>query len=71
MIEPLDHRTNRVIVKAKPVLADQIGHTEPKIVSDQNLPIMARQLALHSNVSNVSVSDLILDNDILYDFTNF
>jgi len=50
VIQPLDHGTNRVIVKAKPVLEEQIGHTEPKIVSDRNLPTMARQLALHSNV---------------------
>ena len=52
VIQPLDHRTNRVIVKAKPGLADLIGHTEPKIVSDKNLPIMARQWALHSNLAS-------------------
>jgi tuberous sclerosis protein 2 len=51
IITPLDHRTNRVVVKALPVLADHIGHTEAKIVSDQNLPTLARQLALHSNVN--------------------
>ncbi|CAG7833459.1 unnamed protein product [Allacma fusca] len=53
VIEPLDHKTNRVIVKAKPILSDLIGHTEPKIVSDQNLPILARQWALHSNLASV------------------
>lgn len=51
MIQPLDHKTNRLIIKFKPNLAEHVGHTEPKIVSDQNLPIMARQLALHLNVS--------------------
>ena len=60
MVEPLDHGTNRVLVKAKPVLAEQIGHNEPKIVSDQNLPIMSRQLALHSNVSvNIMSKELV------------
>lgn len=51
MIEPLDHRTNRVTVKIKPNLEEYVGDTESKIVSDQNLSIVARQLALHSNVS--------------------
>ncbi|XP_035706694.1 tuberin isoform X3 [Folsomia candida] len=54
IIQPLDHRTNRVVVKsALPILADHIGHSEAKIVSDQNLPIMARQLALHANLASV------------------
>lgn len=52
IIQPLDHRTNRVFVKAKPTLAENIGHSDVKIVSDQNLPIMARQLALHSNLAS-------------------
>jgi len=51
MIQPLDHKTNRVMVKARPDLAEHIGHTDVKIVSDQNLAIMARQLALHANVN--------------------
>jgi tuberous sclerosis protein 2 len=53
VVEPLDHKTNRVIVKAKPILSELIGHTEAKIVSDQNLPILARQWALHSNLASV------------------
>lgn len=52
VIQPLDHGTNQVIVKTREDLAEHIGHSEPKIVSDQNLAILARQLALHANVSN-------------------
>lgn len=50
IIQPLDHATNKVVVKVRDELADQIGHSEQKIVSDQNLAILARQLALHANV---------------------
>jgi hypothetical protein len=51
VIQPLDHSTNQVIVKTREDLTEHIGHSEPKIVSDQNLAILARQLALHANVS--------------------
>lgn len=50
MIQPMDLGSNKVTVKAKDELADHIGHSEQKIVSDENLPILARQLALHVNV---------------------
>lgn len=52
IIQPLDHHINRIYVKTKPILGDS-GNTDVKIVSDQNLPIMARQLALHSNLASV------------------
>ena len=52
IIEPLDNNTNQVTVKTKEDLTEHIGHSEPKIVSDQNLAILARQLALHANVSD-------------------
>lgn len=52
VIQPLDHGTNQVIVKTREDLTEHIGHSEPKIVSDQNLAILARQLALHANVSS-------------------
>lgn len=51
MIQPLDHGTNQVTVQAREELAEHIGHSEPKIISDQNLAILSRQLALHANVS--------------------
>lgn len=50
IIEPLDYATNRVIVKTKDELSEYIGHSEPKIISDQNLAILTRQMALHANV---------------------
>lgn len=52
VIQPLDRSTNQVTVKTREDLAEHIGHSEPKIVSDQNLAILARQLALHANVSS-------------------
>lgn len=56
IIQPLDHNTNRVIVKAKEEVSEYVGHNEPKIISDQNLGILARQLALHANVSIILTS---------------
>lgn len=40
------------MVKARDELVEHIGHSEPKIVSDKNVAILARQLALHANVRN-------------------
>lgn len=51
IIQPLDHNTNKVTVKAKEDVTEYIEHNEPKIISDQNLGVLARQLALHANVS--------------------
>lgn len=50
VVEPLEHGTNQVVVKAKEDLVQQICHTEYKVISDQSVAILARQLALHSNV---------------------
>lgn len=50
-MEPLEHGSNQVMVKAREELVEHIGHSEPKIVSDQNVALLARQLALHANVS--------------------
>lgn len=30
----------------------EIGHSEPKIISDQHLPILARQMALHADLAS-------------------
>lgn len=51
IIQPLDHNTNKVTVKAKDEVTEYIEHNEPKIISDQNLGVLAKQLALHGNVS--------------------
>ena len=78
VIQPLDHGTNQVIVKTREDLAEHIGHSEPKIVSDQNLAILARQLALHANVSSefalptcVEVSSVLKDECVKVENYNY
>lgn len=51
IVEPLELNTNRIYVKARPEIAKFVCHPEPKIVSDRSAPLLARQLALHANVS--------------------
>ncbi|XP_025075261.1 tuberin [Pogonomyrmex barbatus] len=58
VIQPLDHGTNQVTVQAREELAEHIGHSEPKIISDQNLAILSRQLALHANLASMVCSSL-------------
>ncbi|KAL1116002.1 hypothetical protein AAG570_005497 [Ranatra chinensis] len=50
VVEPLEHGCNQVVVKAREELVHHICHTEYKIVSDQSVAILARQLAVHANV---------------------
>lgn len=54
IIEPLEHGTNKVTIKTKNELKERdfLNQTEPKIISDQNVALLARQLALHANVSS-------------------
>ncbi|XP_066593113.1 tuberin [Prorops nasuta] len=58
VIQPLDNGTNQVTVQARDELAEHIGHSEPKIISDQNVAILARQLALHANLASMVSSSL-------------
>ncbi|EZA62622.1 Tuberin, partial [Ooceraea biroi] len=58
VIQPLDHGTNQVTVQAREELAEHIGHSEPKIISDPNLAILSRQLALHANLASMVCSSL-------------
>ncbi|KAI4483781.1 hypothetical protein M0804_008041 [Polistes exclamans] len=58
VIQPLDHGTNQVMVQAREELAEHIGHSEPKIISDENLAILARQLALHANLASMVSSSI-------------
>jgi len=51
VIQPMDMGSNKVTVKARDELAELFGNAPAKIVSDENLPILARQLALHATVS--------------------
>ncbi|KAK6623829.1 hypothetical protein RUM44_010685 [Polyplax serrata] len=66
IIQPLDHSANKVVVKVRDELADQIGHSELKIVSDQNLAILARQLALHANLASLVSRSLKAKNQDPY-----
>ncbi|KAJ8913200.1 hypothetical protein NQ315_016142 [Exocentrus adspersus] len=58
IIQPLDHNTNSVTVKVKDELKELVAISEPKIVSDPNVAILARQLALHANLASMVVCSL-------------
>jgi tuberous sclerosis protein 2 len=51
-VEPLEHGVDQITVKVRDELRDHVGHQEPKIVSDQNAAMLARQLAIHTDVCN-------------------
>ncbi|KAK4874613.1 hypothetical protein RN001_013973 [Aquatica leii] len=53
IVQPLDHSTNKVTIKAKDELIELMGTSEPKIVSDKNVAILARQLALHADLASL------------------
>ncbi|CAL4134917.1 unnamed protein product [Meganyctiphanes norvegica] len=49
-----DHSTNSVGVLCKPELSDFVGgNAEARLVSDTNLPILVRQLALHADLASM------------------
>lgn len=52
IVEPLEHGVNQITVKVRNELREHVGHQEPKIVSDQNATMLARQLAIHTDVSS-------------------
>lgn len=52
VVQPIELNSNRVFVLAKADIAETVCHSEPKIVSDNSAPLLARQLALHANVSS-------------------
>lgn len=66
VVEPLEMRSNRISVKVRDNLIDM--RWEPKIVSDECAPLLARQLALHANVSGVW---FLLDFVLLEIFNSF
>jgi tuberous sclerosis protein 2 len=53
IVEPLELNSNRVFVRAKDEISDYVQHSEPVIVSDSSAPLLARQHALHANVSTI------------------
>lgn len=42
-------------MRAKKEIAEYVCLPEPKIVSDNSAPLLARQLALHANVSSSQI----------------
>lgn len=48
--------SNLVTVRAKGDIEDYFKHLEPMIISDAGAPLLARQLALHANVSLIKLS---------------
>ncbi|XP_026278513.1 tuberin isoform X1 [Frankliniella occidentalis] len=55
-IQPLDHGSNQVTLRTRDMLKDLGLTSEPRVVSDLNLGILARQLALHANLASKSWS---------------
>ena len=51
LIKPLDYNSNLVSVRVKEELRNVVTNTGPHVISDDNLPILVRQLAVHANVS--------------------
>ena len=51
VIKPLDYNSNLVSVRVKEELRNVVTNTGPHVISDDNLPILVRQLAVHANVS--------------------
>lgn len=53
-VVPEDHSTNSVGVVCRPDLEEFVGGGgEPRVVSDANLPILVRQLALHADLASM------------------
>jgi len=52
VITPLDQGSNRVEIQCKPELNEPLEHIkDPRIVSDRNLAVLVRQVALHCNLA--------------------
>jgi len=53
LIKPLDYNSNLVSVRVKEELRNVVTNTGPHVISDDNLPILVRQLAVHANMATV------------------
>lgn len=51
IVEPIEMSTCKISIVVRPEISNYIGNPKPKIVSDRNAPLLARQLALHADVS--------------------
>lgn len=53
IIKPLDYGSNLVTLQCKKDLDGLVDTSVVKIVSDQNLPLLVRQMALHANMASL------------------
>uniref|UniRef100_A0AAR2K774 Tuberin n=1 Tax=Pygocentrus nattereri TaxID=42514 RepID=A0AAR2K774_PYGNA len=53
LIKPLDYESNLVTLQCRRDLEGLVDTTVAKIVSDQNLPLLVRQMALHANMASL------------------
>uniref|UniRef100_W5M5G2 Tuberin n=1 Tax=Lepisosteus oculatus TaxID=7918 RepID=W5M5G2_LEPOC len=53
IIKPLDYESNLVTLQCRKDLEGLVDTTVAKIVSDRNLPLLVRQMALHANMASL------------------
>ncbi|TSK18061.1 Tuberin [Bagarius yarrelli] len=53
LIKPLDYESNLVTLQCRRDLEGLVDTTVAKIVSDRNLPLLVRQMALHANMASL------------------
>ncbi|XP_037830586.1 tuberin isoform X3 [Kryptolebias marmoratus] len=53
IIKPLDYKCNLVSLQCRKDLEGLVDTTVAKIVSDRNLPLLVRQMALHANMASL------------------
>ncbi|KAM7393868.1 hypothetical protein PAMP_020705 [Pampus punctatissimus] len=53
IIKPLDYKCNLVTLQCRKDLEGLVDTTVAKIVSDRNLPLLVRQMALHANMASL------------------
>ncbi|ESP04643.1 hypothetical protein LOTGIDRAFT_61259, partial [Lottia gigantea] len=53
VIKPLDYESNAVTLLTKEDIADSLGHKDTKIISDDNLAQLVRQIAMHCNLASM------------------
>jgi len=54
VIQPRDYESNIVFVRVKDALKDKVPvNCEQHVISDKNLPLLVRQLAIHTNMATV------------------
>ncbi|XP_076584923.1 tuberin isoform X2 [Chaetodon auriga] len=53
IIKPLDYQCNLVTLQCRKDLEGLVDTTVAKIVSDRNLPLLVRQMALHANMASL------------------